>query len=45
MAMQKGQKQYLTLLSDSSVAGHTRSIAVLKGRTKDDSMPCLAEDA
>jgi len=41
MAMQKGQKQYLMLLSDSSVAGHTRSIAVLKGRTKDDSMPCL----
>ena len=39
--MKKGHKQYLTLISDISVEGHTRIIAVLKGRTKDDIMPFL----
>ena len=41
IAMKKGHKQYLTLISDISVEGHTRIIAVLKGRTKDDIMPFL----
>src|SRR5712691_10593836 len=39
--MKKGHKQYLTLISDISVEGRTRIIAVLKGRTKDDIMPFL----
>ncbi len=41
IAMKKGQKHSLTLLSALSVEGHTSIIAVLKGRTKDDSMPFL----
>jgi transposase len=41
IAMKKGHKQYLTLISDISVEGHTRIIAVLKGRTKDDIVPFL----
>jgi len=41
IAMKKGHKQYLTLISDISVEGHTRILAVLKGRTKDDIMPFL----
>jgi transposase len=41
IAMKKGHKQYLTLISDISVAGQTRIRAVLKGRTKDDILPFL----
>ena len=41
IAMKKGHKQYLTIISDISIAGQTSIIAVLKGRTKDDIMPFL----
>ncbi|MFQ5799218.1 MAG: ISL3 family transposase [Bacteroidota bacterium] len=41
IAMKKGHKQYLTIISDISIAGKTRVIAVLKGRTRDDILPFL----
>ncbi len=41
IALRKGHKQYLTIVTDISVPGHTKIVAVLKGRTKKDIKPFL----
>lgn len=43
IAMRKGHKQYLTIVSDISMKGKTRVIAVLQGRTRDDILPFLRD--
>ena len=41
VALRKGHKQYLTIISDTSVVHDIKILGVLKGRTKDDIMPFL----
>lgn len=43
IAMKKGHKQYLTVVSDLSVKGKLRVIGVIKGRTKDEINPFLKD--
>lgn len=41
IALRKGHKQYLTIISDLSIKGTIRVLGVIKGRTKEEIMPFL----
>ena len=41
IALRKGHKQYLTIISDISVASNVKILGVIKGRKKDDILPFL----
>ncbi|MCP3679545.1 MAG: ISL3 family transposase [Gammaproteobacteria bacterium] len=41
IALRKGHNQYLTIISDISIAKKTKILAVIKGRTKEDILPFL----
>lgn len=41
IALRKGHKQYLTIVSDISVSNRVKVIAVIKGRTREDIIPFL----
>ena len=41
IALRKGHKQYLTIISDITLSGQTKVLAVIDGRKKDDIKPFL----
>jgi len=41
IALKKGHKQYLTIISDISISHHVKILGVIKGRKKDDIFPFL----
>jgi len=41
IALRKGHKQYLTIISDTSVVHNIKILGVIKGRTKEDIIPFL----
>jgi len=41
IALRKGHKQYLTIISDTSVVHKIKILGVIKGRTKEDILPFL----